>query len=82
MERLAKGKHSSLLQKSVNYDRKKFYSTDPLGLNYKTLQFCNVLQRTNFVVGYYIISSVTKALALTDTLAYYGIRTLQMRNVL
>ncbi len=27
LERLARDKHSSLSQKSVNYDRKKFYST-------------------------------------------------------
>jgi hypothetical protein len=27
MERLPRDKHSSLLRKSVNYDRKKFYST-------------------------------------------------------
>jgi hypothetical protein len=31
VERLAKGKHSSLLRKSVNYVRKKFYSTGPRG---------------------------------------------------
>ncbi len=29
LERHAKDKHSSLLRKSVNYDRKKFYSTSP-----------------------------------------------------
>jgi hypothetical protein len=29
LERRAKDKHSSLLRKSVNYDRKKFYSTGP-----------------------------------------------------
>jgi hypothetical protein len=29
LERLAKVKHSSLLQKSVNYGRKKFFSTGP-----------------------------------------------------
>ena len=29
MERLAKDKHSSLLKKSINYGRKKFYSTGP-----------------------------------------------------
>ncbi len=29
LERLARDKHSSLLQKSVNYCRKKFYSTRP-----------------------------------------------------
>ena len=29
LERLAKDKHSSLLQKSVNYSRKKLYSTVP-----------------------------------------------------
>ncbi len=32
MERLAKDKHSSLLRKSVNYVRKKFYSTGPRGV--------------------------------------------------
>jgi hypothetical protein len=30
LERLARDKHSSLLRKSVNYGRKKFYSTGPL----------------------------------------------------
>ncbi len=34
--RLARDKHSSLLQKSVNYDRKKFYSTGPWGQSHKT----------------------------------------------
>jgi hypothetical protein len=29
LKRLAKDKHSSSLRKSVNYDRKKFYSTGP-----------------------------------------------------
>jgi hypothetical protein len=29
LERLDKDKHSSLFRKSVNYDRKKFYSTGP-----------------------------------------------------
>ncbi len=29
LERLARGKHSSLLRKSVNYGRNKFYSTGP-----------------------------------------------------
>jgi hypothetical protein len=29
LERLAKDKHSRLLQKSVNYDTKKFYGTGP-----------------------------------------------------
>ncbi len=29
MEKLATDKHSSFLRKSVNYDRKKFYSTGP-----------------------------------------------------
>jgi hypothetical protein len=29
MERLARDKQSSLLRKSVNYGRKKFYRTDP-----------------------------------------------------
>ncbi len=29
LQRLARDKHSSLLRKSVNYDRKKFYSTGP-----------------------------------------------------
>ncbi len=29
LERLARDKHSSLLQKSVNYGHKKFYSTSP-----------------------------------------------------
>jgi hypothetical protein len=29
-------KHSSLLRKSVNYDRKKFYSTDPRGQCFKS----------------------------------------------
>ena len=29
LERLARDKHSSLLQKSVNYDRKKLYITGP-----------------------------------------------------
>ncbi len=29
LERLANHKHSSLLQKSVNYGRNKFYSTGP-----------------------------------------------------
>jgi hypothetical protein len=29
LERLAKDKHSSLLQKSVNYGRNKFYDIDP-----------------------------------------------------
>jgi hypothetical protein len=29
LERLARDKHSSLLRKSVNYGRKKFYSTGP-----------------------------------------------------
>jgi hypothetical protein len=29
LERLARDKHPSLLQKSVNYGRKKFYSTGP-----------------------------------------------------
>jgi hypothetical protein len=33
MERLAKDKHSSLLQISVNYDSKKFYSTGPWSPN-------------------------------------------------
>jgi hypothetical protein len=33
LERLARGKHSSLLQKSVNYGCKKFYSTGPCLLN-------------------------------------------------
>jgi hypothetical protein len=28
LERLARGKRSSLLRKFVNYDRKKFYNTD------------------------------------------------------
>ncbi len=31
MERLIRGKHSRLLQKSVNYDRKKYNSTGPMG---------------------------------------------------
>jgi hypothetical protein len=34
--KLARDKHSSLLRKSVNYDRKKFYSTGPWGFCYKT----------------------------------------------
>jgi hypothetical protein len=29
LERLARDKHCSLLQKSVNYDSRKFYSTGP-----------------------------------------------------
>jgi hypothetical protein len=29
LERLNKDKHSSILRKSVNYDRKKFNSTGP-----------------------------------------------------
>ncbi len=33
LERLTRDKHSSLLQKSVNYGRKKFYSTGPRGVN-------------------------------------------------
>jgi hypothetical protein len=31
MERLAKDKHSGVLQKSENYDRKKFNCTGPMG---------------------------------------------------
>jgi hypothetical protein len=29
LDRLARGKHFSLLRKYVNYNRKKFYTTDP-----------------------------------------------------
>jgi len=31
LEALFSGKHSSLLQSSINYDRKMFYSTGPQG---------------------------------------------------
>jgi len=31
LERLAREKHSSLLQKSINYDRKKLYRINPSG---------------------------------------------------
>ncbi len=37
LERLARDKHSSLLRKSVNYDRKWFYSTSPQCHLYVTL---------------------------------------------
>ncbi len=34
-ERFARDKHSSLLRKSVNYGRKKFYEIDPWLINFK-----------------------------------------------
>ncbi len=37
LERLARDKHSNLLQKSVNYGRKRFYSTAPVELRKKVL---------------------------------------------
>ncbi len=46
LERLARNKHTSLLRKSVNYGRKKFYSTGPWRQSHKniyvilTLQYC------------------------------------------
>ena len=36
LERVAMGKRTSLLQKLVNYDRKKFYNIGPRGLYHKT----------------------------------------------
>jgi hypothetical protein len=36
LERLARDKHSSLLQKYVNYDRKRFYSTSPARVKIST----------------------------------------------
>jgi hypothetical protein len=48
LERLARDKHSCLLRKSVNYDRKKFYSAAPyqtfmtIKINIKLLK-CNPL---------------------------------------
>ncbi len=41
LERLAKDKHFSLLRKSVNYSRKKFYSTSTWDLYYKTFYGSN-----------------------------------------
>ncbi len=38
---LARDKHSSLLQKYVNYDRKKFYSKGPEELIKKFMNECN-----------------------------------------
>ncbi len=37
LERPAREKHSSLLQKFINYVRKKFYNIDAWGQCYKTL---------------------------------------------
>jgi hypothetical protein len=39
LESLAREKHSSLSQKSVNYGRKKFYNIGPWCLGHKTFLF-------------------------------------------
>jgi hypothetical protein len=52
------------------------------GLHYKALRIVNVQQMYRF--GSKLMSftlSVASTLALTNTLAYYEIRTLQIRNV-
>jgi hypothetical protein len=36
LERLARDKHSSLLQTLINYGRKKFYNNGPRGLYHET----------------------------------------------
>ncbi len=42
LERLARDKHYSLLQKSVNYEHNKFYSTGPRASVTKEKKFCNI----------------------------------------
>jgi hypothetical protein len=46
LERLAKDKHSSLLQKSINYGCKKFNSTGPGGQCYKNTM---VIDKSNLL---------------------------------
>ncbi len=51
MERLARDKHFSLLRKSVNYGRNKFYDTGPWGLYYGT--FTLVIDTSKYKFKYH-----------------------------
>jgi hypothetical protein len=48
LERLAINKHSSLLQKSVNYGGKKFYSTGPCSIKYNLNSYGGILTLEKF----------------------------------
>jgi hypothetical protein len=57
-------KRSSLLRKSVNYDRKKFYSTGPRGQAHKYFLCINLLiifgKLDNFINANYIGLNIVK----------------------
>jgi hypothetical protein len=77
----ARGKHSSLLRKSVNYGRKKFYNTGPWGLNYKTLRISNLRENVRFRNKLMTLARANIFLfEQTNTIAYYGVRRLRIRN--
>ena len=82
MEVTGSDKHSSLLRYGVYSGREKFYNTGSWGLYYKTLRIRN-LQNNGQILpqASAFLWSVTNTLVLTNTLAYYGIRRLQICNV-
>jgi hypothetical protein len=75
LERLARDKHSSLLQTFLDYDRKKFCNSETCGQCYKTFMVVNTFLVLHFY-GRLLVSPANirpswKGFSGTNALAYY-----------